>query len=425
MTTNPPNMFQNATTGSVVPKIPWLTMFSLLGIIVFQEIPYIPKRLGGNPTVLPFVALFFVSLRWVNIRIPRKRFLLLVGILGYFLVQAVYRFLGISSSGLGRYTNTIVFFTVFAAMPLLRFMSERQKCWIFFTTLGTMVLTIVNNIVMFRRYGFAFYEHILEMESVLTNAVNTQFTTATMLLAGTTFIALLHDHKRRLWWAGLFLLLNYFNNAVVQRTIAVLLSLVIYTLVIIYHRRRAFWANFLIVMGAIAVGLALENFELLLDVAQRFIPSDRIVARLQQISNMLASGDIWAAGGSMTGRYRLSMQSLETWTSSFSAFFLGVGDHWDNNLLIGNHCQWFDLLAQYGIVVAGVVFGCILSMLKMLMGMLPIPSGTPLRRQVCVLCVIFVVRGFLGAVLFGTIGIQMFIILPLVVSYLEKRKEVS
>lgn len=404
-------------------KIPWLAVFALMAAILFQEVPYVPKILGGNPTVLPFMALFALALRKFPLSLPRRHAPMVFGIAAFFLIQAAYRFFGISTSGLGRYTNTIAFFFFFAAMPVVHRMGKLQKRWVFGTVMGTMLFTIVDNIVMFHRFGFTYYSRMVEFDSSVSNAVNTQYTTAVMLLAGICLMAFLHDRSKRLLWGGGFILLNYFNCAVTQRAIALILSFTLFVLIVIFNRKRKTSANLLILFLGFAGIWMLENHETVLSYLGDLLTSDRLARRLQQISNMMDSGDITAAGGSMTGRYNLTMRSLETWTSSVGRFFLGAGDHYIDNTIIGNHCQWIDLLAQYGIVVAGMVYALVYGMLRLLVGRLDLPAG-PLLRQVLVLCGIFLARGFLGAVFFGTIGIQLFIVLPLAIDYLKKKREV-
>ena len=116
--------------------------------------------------------------------------------------------------------------------------------------------------------------------------------------------------------------------------------------------------------------------------------------------------------GSLSGRIQLTMISINTFFSSPSNFFFGVGDKLDN-YLVGNHCYFFDEFAKFGlfggILSCSIIGGMILSAIY-------ISSINPKERLfklITAMYIIVVFRALTGGLWAPSIGIMINIFIPL------------
>ena len=407
-------------------NIGWTPIIVLSIVIIMQEIPYIPKALGGNPTQVPFMLLFVALVYLREITIYRRNFLFFICTVMYLAVAFGYKLAGISSAGIGNYVNPIAYFFFFIAMKsVFPRMNMQQKKFIFGLVITTMLFTMVSNWIMYMRYGFYYFSRLTQIDNIVTNAVSTQYTSAIMLMSGISLICFLHAKENRILWLIWILILNLFNILVTQRMIALILSIAMYPLIIIFNRKLKAQTVILMILLAVLLIVALENYSAVISFVSRYISSERFRLRLNQISRVLNARDIEQGVGSLSARYNLILTSLRTWLRSPRSFLLGVGDHRSTYSIIGNHSQFFDVLGQYGIIVALMLYYSVYKTMKEIFNVISLKKGTPLYRQVLVICWIFVIRGIIGFVLFGTIAIQMFIILPIAISFINEKEEIS
>ena len=406
--------------------VSWLTVIVLSLLIVVQDLPIIQRRAGGYTIFLPFILLFFLCTftRWLR---PKKQDLPLIGCsLLYLAIDLLYRFVGISSAGYGRIIHPLMYLVVFASMSVVQQMNRSQKrfllCVIVFATLTEILL----NVREFHRLGSAYFS-IQRNENDLsaTNVASTQYLTALMLMSGALFIASLRDRKpgRRLIWAALLIICILFNLLIMQRALILLLSAAMFGLMFIFNARRKLAVNLLILLAVVLFAVVLLNYEAVFSLLGKVIKSARITARLNQISRALSQRSVMQGGGSLTARFKLYLISLNTWTSSPGTFLFGVGDHISGYSVIGNHSQFFDVLGRYGLLGGFCMFYFVLKTLSILMRRLPISRGTPVYRQTLVIPWIFVIRGFMGGVVFGAIAVRLFIFLPIVFSLIFDDEE--
>ena len=89
----------------------WLETGLLALIIILHEIPVIPKILGGNPTIVPFMMLF-LGLIFIRrkIRIRKKNLLFAFAMIVFASFQILYKVVHISTTGIGMYVNMVAFF---------------------------------------------------------------------------------------------------------------------------------------------------------------------------------------------------------------------------------------------------------------------------------------------------------------------------
>ena len=406
-------------------RLGWAPLIAVTIVIIMLEIPYIPKLLGGNPALIPFMLLFWAGTFFRRISIKRRNLAFSICVIVYFSVSFLYKIVGISTAGIGNYINPIAYFFCFSVMnKSIDNMSRTQKLFLFWTIILTVCFTMASNWILYNRYGNVYFR-ISQYVDTLTNNVNTQYTVAVMLLSGISLICFLHTRNNKLLWIVIFIITNLFNFFVTQRGIVLLLSVAMFALIIVFNRKRQSASMVLLLVVGIFLILAIFYFDAMIEIVGRFIHSDRLMMRLYQISRALSAGDINEGGGSLSARFRLYMQSIETWLRSTSNFLFGVGDHKATNTVIGNHSQLTDLLGQYGLFVALATYYAVYRTLKEALRKLRLEKRSPIYFQVVIVYLIFAVRGVLGYVLFGTIGVQLFLMLPIAISLLKDEGVIS
>ena len=408
--------------------VSWFTVFALSLLIVVQEIPFFHRIAGGYAVFVPFMVLFVFSLLRRRISINRTDVLFYVCLIGYYVIAFLYKFIGISSTGIGHDIHSVAYFVFFFSIYSVVNMDRKQKQFLLWTVLIAMFIVIVLNIYEYRRLG-AYYFAIFRNNDDLENShvIPTQYSAALMLMSGMLFICMLHDKStnRRIGWTILFIICNVFNLLVMQRAITLILSVAMYALIILFNTRHKAYVSFLTVFVTVFLIIAISNYEVVLSYVAQLFRSDRIAEKMNQIVRFFNSGDIQDAGGSLTARYNLYLRSILTWLKSVRSFFFGAGDHISTNSIIGNHSQFFDVLGQYGIVGGVFLYCAVYRTLKELMRQLPIPLKSPIYYQSAVICLIFVVRGFLGDILMEYVAVRMFIIFPIFLSLIEPKQKAN
>ena len=408
--------------------VTWFSVFALSLLIILQEIPYLQRQVGGYGLFLPFIGLLGLATVPKRVNLKRDSLLFVLATLFYLAIAILYKLVGISSAGYGHDVHTVLFYVFFLAMFFVIDMNRGQKVFTLWILTLSMFVTIITNIIDYRRFGSAFF-NIYRNESLLntTNIVPTQYSGGLMLMAGILLIAILHDTHflRKCVWLILFVITNLFNVLVMQRMITLILLVAMFALIILFNAKQKALMSVFVLLGAGFLIVVLLNYEIVVSYIAQLVGDGRIATKLNQIIKYLNSGDIQEAGGSLTARYNLYFTSISTWTQSTRSFLFGIGDHISSNSRIGNHSQFLDVLGQYGIVGAVPLYYSVYRTLKSLMQELPVAKKSPLFYQCLVVCVIFVVRGFLGNVLFEYFAVRLFVFFPIVISLIcEKETEI-
>lgn len=394
----------------------WPAVYMLSLLIVIQEIPYIQRRFSMG-IFIPLIALLALVTYDGKIAIKKKNLGFASCAILYFLIAIAYKLLGISSAGFGNDMHTLLYFAFFLTINSVLNMDRRQMKFTLCVVILVMLVQMLSNTLDLQRYGNAYFQVFSDSENMgKSNVSSTVYTCAIMLMAGILLLAIMNDksRKRRRVWIVLFVICNLFNLMVMQRTIILILSVIMYALLIIFNSKNSFITNMLIVIAAVLGILTVRNFDIVLSYIGNLINSERITTRLNQIIWAMDQGDIFSS----TQRFVLIGNSINTWKSSIRILLIGTGDHIASNNIIGNHSQLIDTLAQYGVVGALLFYYSIYSSLSLLIQKLPIKRGTNIYRQVIVICIVFVVRGFIGRILHSQTAVRLFVVLPIIATLL-------
>lgn len=399
-------------------------IFLLCLLIVISEIP-IWSRIVPNIVFYGLFALLIFCTLGIYMSSRNSSRVLMVLMVVYFLILAVYKMLKVSSAAFSYYSTTVKSFVFVIAMTgLIEHMSKRQKKAIIFVVIASICFTLFDNMRIFFLYGATRFTRLFQTERFSTNAINTAYVYALLLFSGALFVVYSTTSKRALRISALALSVAtvVFNTIIAQRATALVLALFMFPLLII-NRKKNSWKKILSIGITLALfAVLLFFYDPLLDWLDNLIDSRRISVRLNQIRLIMANENISEAGGSVQGRYNLILRSLETTFSSVRRFVFGAGDHRNDYTIIGNHSHFVDELARYGLVGMLVWIPMVWNMLAEMRRVSLIGNDSVLRGELIALQLTYLIRGFLGGIFEASISIQMFIFIPLIFNLLEEQR---
>lgn len=153
------------------------------------------------------------------------------------------------------------------------------------------------------------------------------------------------------------------------------------------------------------------------------IQSERLADRFNDLLDFGKSGGDTSkvSEGSFAQRMLLAQTSLNTFLSSPLSILIGIGDHsqaFGGDLIksgIGNHSEFIDVLARYGIVGAFVFYKIMRSYYAMLS---ELTTKRMLLKYVNVIYVIFLLSGFFNNIFLYTMLLFLFLVCPIMVELL-------
>ena len=114
--------------------------------------------------------------------------------------------------------------------------------------------------------------------------------------------------------------------------------------------------------------------------------------------------------------------SLNTFQNNGTSILLGIGDT-RNEDIIGCHSEIIDTLPRYGLFGFLFLAFALLGELKFFSRMLP--QGEPLRSQVLIVFLIFIMRNIIGNTLLPSVIVLLFLFLPIVCYFVTKQDNLS
>ena len=207
-----------------------------------------------------------------------------------------------------------------------------------------------------------------------TNAGQTSFSfICVLLIVGLTFMLRQRYNfiQRIIMWCTIALALGYIFLA--GRGTAVLALVIFFVLYLIYaivhNHFRDSWMAY-VFFAVVFFTIIYIIFPQVVANLDEVYSDNRVVTRLKDVVNMLYGVEQYDIISSGESRLELSFTSLKTWFGSAGSFIFGVGDHRSDEvrenlaLGIGNHAEFFDVFARYGIVGACLFFKLISKSLK-------------------------------------------------------------
>ncbi len=343
----------------------------------------------------------------------------------YFLLLLAYKLLSVSSAELAYYSTTVKFFFFFLTMLITaEHLTRRQKLFLVAVILMSMLFTLFDNIRLFRQYGASVFVHLFQWERFTTNSVNTTYVSSILFLSGILFVVFLHTKKPLLKIGTvLFIAFNLlFIARIAQRMIILGLAIFMLPLIALFHQKNTGKRLLITLFIIIALLLLFANFIPVIDLLDRIVHSPRLHLRFEQIKVFLLTKTT-EEDGTMAARLELHLQSVKTWFSSVGHFLFGAGDHRETNEIIGNHSDYIDDCARYGLLGMLIWLPMTWSMMRQILSCSGVRRKTPLMRQMLVILLIFVLNAIVSSVYEATVGIQIFILMPVIFSLIQEKED--
>lgn len=176
------------------------------------------------------------------------------------------------------------------------------------------------------------------------------------------------------------------------------------------------------VKAAVAIGIiggmSLIFIDPIIHLLISIIDNPRVGSRLLIFTE---EGDAYGNANSINSRIDLWFLSLRTWLDTPSNFLFGIGEHSRNDFLrtdlsgIGNHSDFLDILAKYGIIGGIILF----NILKRLFIYAKKLADSRSFYMIMVFFVLILMFGFTKKIILPSISIMMFVFFPLCLYYIN------
>ena len=395
-----------------------ISIYLLALAMIVINIPALSRIVGGAVILaLLLAAAFFNNRKYRSMHITYWHATFFA--IAYIVLEVTYELLGISHCEYVYYYFTICFFFIACiAMPIIEDSSRRQQNILLFSVFASLFCTIVLNFILRVQYGSRYVRLGDTVKG--TNAISTQYFSAIVLIAGILLTVLLFSRKHKVIVSGMLAVIIIFEVYVGQRMIAVLFLLAMMAAQILFYRKKSRAGYVILILLMLVAILVLFNLESILLWVSSMLKDTRIGARVDQILRMVQNSDIKGSGGSLEARFVLMSNSLRTFFSSPKAFLFGVGEDRASNLLVGHHSQWLDQLAKYGILGTVLLITALRKCFSALRHLIRKDTDHYLRVQLLIFEMYFLLRGMFGYVLYPYFAIALFVVIPIILTRINK-----
>lgn len=400
-------------------QVSWITCASLAVMMIVALVPYYSRNASHILQYASMIICMFTSYKSLYHLDNKEKYSILIVFI-YIFIEAIYKFTGISDAPLDVYFGTVKFFLFYVAFILIRKqISSEQKKVIIIIGLLCYIYTIFTN----ANYSEIYY-HYGTMYSTMpeTNAANTAYSTVAMILAGTFFICFIQSKRiiMKIFSISFVALSIYYLVFVSKRGITFILTFLL-LIAILIHRKGGisrFIVYFAMIILFLFIVISEDSFaNLLIEISGAF--PERLAIRIKEVSIFISEMSIDSAGGSFESRVILISNSISTFLGTFSSFLFGVGDQRSSNLIIGNHSQWIDTFARYGIIGGMMLVFVLKTTLSQQREYYK--DDDFFFREGALINICFLIRGFLGTAFNPAIGASLFIMIPFIFSLFTKQ----
>lgn len=398
-----------------------LLIFS--AIIVFTPI----MRSGLLLIIVGLFSAIFVFMNFGKKYYQRHSRLLLYTCL-YMFICIVYKLLGISSASLGAIVVHIIFFLFIILMISLPYkITPRQNIFLIYAIIVIVLFNVIDNIRLCLTYPqiYALVNRGNEPMAMNMNIGGTRFYNAIFFFFTICFFGFLNIEKKKMKFIMLIcvVLSGTFIFAFCLKAAVIVFSCLSVFLLFFAKRAKNLW-NFslrIFIPAMIFFGLVNIFSDLIIEAIMNLFKSDRLALRL---AFLIDSESSTKGAGTVEARENLWMLSINTWTDNISNFLFGIGDHradWDAGQTaeetgIGQHSDFFDSFARYGIFGVYVLFNIFYLVFKYLLSLF----GKQYKIQLLVIITIFIMFGLTKGVFRPDISLVLFVFLSLLANFLNK-----
>ena len=379
-----------------------------------------------------YIALWIFFLPYMMFHLPAwiNKHHALIGALLFFILQILlYRIIGLSSASWGRYPGHLLSFVpFFLLLQVHQGVSNKLKKRLFWIIVALMLFNIGDSIRLSILYPFLNIDSVRFYKDFVAtiNLGGSNFFNCTLVFACGCFVVFLNTKRLLLRFVMLScVLFSGFYLIFFTSKASIVVYLFLSILLITYAKFAKKQVYFFIVLF-----LTLFIIFFVVDVYENEIiqfiiylsPSPRLSSRLVAL---IDSDSEHASTSSIFARENYWMLSIRTWLSNTSNFLFGIGDHFtiDNpeKTGIGQHSDFFDTLARYGLIGTAFLFVALKNSFKYILSLF----DKKLRLQIISILFIYLMCGFTKKVFIVEMSTMMFLYLPLLSYIIEKENKIN
>lgn len=324
-----------------------------------------------------------------------------------------------------------VYLTPIIGCYCVRVYSAKELKTLFRLLFTIILINLFSNIVIWIVHP-EIYEGITRFDAVQirTNAGETGFVHDVLFLAPILYIIVKSDFsKGKKWFYFAIIALSVLYISVINSRATAFFILIFYVFAFFFVTRanRSHLHGFSrIVLYVVALALVIFFSVPILELLAGYLP-ERLVVRIESTINSINGRQIVEDNeGSLYARWMLSQVSLGTWLSNPIYFFIGKGEDLAASgriddlvaLGIGQHSEFVDFLAKYGLLGAFLLFKSLKSTFNFI---LSIGDNTIIKSYVKIVMIGFLIMSVLNNTLIADNVIVIFVILPVVVFLVQNK----
>ena len=406
-----------------------LNMLPIIGLMAFYYTRFIE---GTYSVIIPLGLLMLWFVFSVFTRKTKGLLFNKVGVwwMSYLFLYVLMVMIGFSSTNLNFVISKLpIYFIPIIGFFVIRHYNNREKEVFLAAFFIVFLVNLLYNIYLGHQSPNIFEELSNSEESinmsVMMNIASTSFVGVCPWIIGAIAMTIMVI-KNRIWTTTCLLVIipiAYYILFQNTRGIAVLLlltELVGFVLAFFEPKRKSGRKAYYVGMVVLLIIVFFMVFVPVMSWALEYIQSERLAQRFNDLLDFRkSSGNVsQVSDGSLSGRLLLIQTSFNTFISSPLSFLIGIGDHTlahGGDLIksgIGNHSEFVDVLARFGLIGAFVFW----KIMKSYNWFLKTTSTIhDIRKYVNVIFVIIVLYGFLNLMFLPDLLIFLYIVFPIIV----------
>lgn len=336
-----------------------VNMVALLAIIAIGIIPALNKTII-NAYRLVFFLLWLFSIGPIK-RTSFKRLEqnIIIWWCLYLVLQLNYSILGLSTDFIYFIGKTHIYMIPIAMIIVTKFYSPKEMKLLWVATFFIFLVCLLQNVLIGLRGGIDIYSED-EKES---NVGTTAFVVICLYAIVSCWLIYKQSRNKKHRIICLSVLIVSAFHMIFQNnraTTTIVLFLIALGIVFTSYFKKKLSVKKIVIWSVLIILLITPLLpSLFQSLSALFSDVARLSSRLDDLAILASSGDIGDLdnGGSLFHRFMLWLTSINTFFSSVSNFFFGIGEiRYDDdfnfrlNCGVGFHSEFFDLAARYGIL---------------------------------------------------------------------------
>ncbi|MCK9627019.1 MAG: O-antigen ligase family protein [Bacteroidales bacterium] len=429
---NTATKFQNSLLYRSIRWSVALNVLIIAMLAVIFDIMIVPNVLPNYVPILLF-SIWFLSAYFIggshHIKVTVNESIWWIVII---LWEIMLELFGFSSIGIN---NILIRIPIYCLPIIMSFVIRnyyyREKILLFTFLFLVILFNIVKNDIT-GYYNPWMFESLRSSDGF--SASSSTFTAVTLFFFPVCFLLLKNNKPKYLKFVSVFSICaaSYYFFVLNSRGISFFLFLLI-ILGFIFSPKRSYnninplYLLLAVLSLSILFYLFFDPFMNILRVV--FAGNERLLEKFNNITDFSQTRNMQDTG-SLGARIELSLISLQTWLGGFSNFFFGIGEHAINdasmqgltNAGVGQHSQFFDHLARYGLLGGLILYKAVKNTLRFV---LKRAHNTKMYNRIFVVLLAFILYSFLNNSLIGNILFVVFLVFPLIVDILESKNYMS